>query len=161
MKRIVAAAFFILFFSVSGYSQTTTETDFRQAVETVYGYFNSGELSKLSDIIAENFTEHSPMPGQKQGLAGLIEMMQGMKTAYPDMKFTVQDVVFSGDKAAVLFRFTGTNTGSWFGMPATNKAVDFMGLEMLKFNSEGKATDHWGYIEESKMMMQLGIMPGN
>ena len=52
----------------------------------------------------------------------------------------------------------GTNTGPWGEMPATGKVMDVMGCDVMRFEN-GKAAEHWGYMEEAKMMMQLGLMP--
>ena len=53
---------------------------------------------------------------------------------------------------------TGTNSGPFMGMPATNKKVDIMGIDWIKWEN-GKFTDHWGAMEDMKMMTQLGMMP--
>jgi predicted ester cyclase len=44
-------------------------------------------------------------------------------------------------------------------MPATNKPVDVYAVDVLRFEN-GKVVEYWGYMEEMKMMEQLGMMPG-
>ena len=59
----------------------------------------------------------------------------------------------------VHFNMKGTNTGGMGpDMPATNKAMDVNGVDIIRFEN-GKAMEHWGYWEESKMMQQLGMAP--
>jgi predicted SnoaL-like aldol condensation-catalyzing enzyme len=45
------------------------------------------------------------------------------------------------------------------GMPATNKPIDIHTVDVLRFEN-GKVVEHWGYMEEFKMMEQLGMMGG-
>lgn len=128
----------------------------RTKIMSAYDAFNNDQYDKLGDYIDAGFIDHSPFPNQKPGLSGLIESFKMMRTAYPDYKMTVKDVIIDGNKAAVLFNFKGTNTGEMMGMKATNKVVDVEGLDLL-YLSNGKATEHWGYIDTDKMMNQLGM----
>ena len=43
-------------------------------------------------------------------------------------------------------------------MPATGKTTDVNGVDVFRFQ-DGKCAEHWGYMEEMKMMTQLGLMP--
>ena len=119
----------------------------------------SGKMDGMNKYIADNYNEHQMMPGQKPGLAGLKEMMSMMKTAYPDMKWTVNDIIADSNTIWAHFTMTGTNSGPMMGMPATNKKINVQGVDIIRLGADGKATDHWGYMEEQKMMMQLGMMP--
>ncbi len=125
-----------------------------------YDVFNSYQFDKLGDYIDENMVEHSPDPGQKQGLSGLKQAFEDMHKGFPDYKITINDIIVSsaGDKASILFTFTGTNSGEMMRMKATNKSVNVQGIDYLYFKN-GKATDHWGYMDMNKMMMQLVMMP--
>ena len=105
--------------------------------------------------------DHSPFPGQKPGLAGLKEAFEVFRKAYPDMKFVMNDIIVNStnDKASVLFTFTGTNKGEMMGMKPTGKSVSIQGIDYMYFNKEGKAIEHWGYVDSDAMMQQLGMMP--
>jgi hypothetical protein len=52
--------------------------------------------------------------------------MSGFRTAYPDLKIVLSDEVYSENKAAALWTFTGTNTGPG-EMPPTGKSVKIWG----------------------------------
>ena len=126
--------------------------------KVVLGMFSSGKLDDLNKYIADDFNEHSPWPGQKPGLAGLKEGMTGFRASFPDLKITPKEVTSDGDWIFAHYNMTGTNTGSFMGMPPTGKKVDIDGMELIKLNN-GKCTDHWQYSEGRKMMEQLGMMP--
>ena len=45
------------------------------------------------------------------------------------------------------------------GHHARNRqTLDVMGCDVFRFEN-GKAAEHWGYMEDMKMMQQLGLMP--
>jgi steroid delta-isomerase-like uncharacterized protein len=126
--------------------------------KAVTAIFNGGNWDDLDKYIAADYIEHSPNPGQKPGLEGLKESFKGFKAAYPDFKFTNNFFVADTDMVVAHFTMTGTNTGPMVGMPATNKAMKIDGVDIVRIK-DGKAVEHWGYSEEMKMMMQLGMMP--
>ncbi len=120
--------------------------------------FNSGNWDAMEKLTDPNIVEHSPAPGQKPGRDGMMAMMKEFKAAFPDMKMTIVDMTAEGDKVSVLSRMEGTNSGQFMGMPATGKKVDVMGMDLIKITN-GKASEHWGYMEMDKFMQQMGMMP--
>jgi predicted ester cyclase len=69
-------------------------------------------------------------------------------------------MITEGDRVVMHYRWKGVNTGPMDeGMPATNKAIDVHTVDVLRFEN-GKVVEHWGYMEEFKMMEQLGMMGG-
>jgi steroid delta-isomerase-like uncharacterized protein len=165
---IAAAAALALTFGVSGCEQsgadganadevTRNEETARRFAEEVFG---KGNYAYIDSAVSPDFVEHTPAPQYKPGIEGLKEWIPQMRQAFPDTKIEVLHVFGKGDLVALHVRQTGTNTGPMMGMPATNKAIDMRGVDVLRFK-DGKAIEHWGYWEEMKMMQQLGMMPEN
>ena len=121
--------------------------------------FNSNKLDELDTYIEENYTEHTPDPSGKSGLLGLKEQMKNFRKGFPDLKFTIIDIISENGMVWAHVNTKGKNTGTMMGMPPTNKVVDFNGVDIIKIKN-GKATDHWGYFAEHVMMEQLGLFPG-
>jgi len=120
--------------------------------------FNSGKFDGLDKYIESNITEHELMEGTAPGLAGLKKQMSDFRAGFPDLKFTVDDVVAEGDKVWGLITMKGTNTGPMMGMPPTGKSFNIQGVDIVRIVN-GKAVEHWGFYDHTKMMEQLGLMP--
>jgi predicted ester cyclase len=129
-----------------------------ESFRKVTDIMNFGKMDDTGKYIADNYTEHQMMPGQKPGLAGMKEMMAGMHMAYPDMKFTINQITADTNMIWGLSTMTGTNTGSMMGMPPTGKAINVQAVDIVRLEN-GKAVEHWGFMEEKKMMQQMGMMP--
>jgi len=128
-------------------------------VRAIFDMMNSGNFEGVENIVAADFVDHQQDPSiTTTGIQGLKDMLAMVRSAYPDYKQELLHMSSTGDRAYVHFRMTGTNTGPWGAMPATGKAMDVMGVDVLRF-ADGKAAEHWGYMEEMKMMTQLGLMP--
>jgi steroid delta-isomerase-like uncharacterized protein len=80
------------------------------------------------------------------------------RTAFPDGRFTVEDLLADGEKVVSRFTATGTHKNDFMGIPATGKAITVTGIDILQF-ADGKAVEHWGEIDGLGMMQQLGVLP--
>ena len=92
------------------------------------------------------------------GLQAARDMIALYRTSMPDLHQEWLHASTTGDRTYIHYRMKGTNTGPYGDMPATGKAMDVMGVDIIRFQ-DGKAAEHWGYMEEMKMMTQLGLMP--
>ncbi len=128
--------------------------------EKIYAMFSTGDATGMEDCIAQDFVEHSPPPPgiTTTGMQGLKDMIPMMHTAYPDMKMTILSSAMNGDMAYVHYNQKGTNSGAMGPMPATGKAIDINGVDIIRWK-DGKAVEHWGYWDETTMMQQLGLAP--
>ncbi|MBP6333831.1 MAG: ester cyclase [Bacteroidia bacterium] len=130
----------------------------KEAINKVFEAFNTGNLEGIENYVDENFVEHTPDPNIKTtGLAGLKETITTYRTSFPDLKMTALSTVSEGDLVVIHFNMKGTNTGPMGEMPPTNKAIDVDGVDIVKMVN-GKGTEHWGYVDQMKFMMQLGMM---
>lgn len=132
---------------------------YKEAMNKVNDAFNTGNTEGLENYVADNMIEHQSDPNiNTTGLAGLKDMIKLFRAAYPDMKFTLLGMYVDGDVAIQHFNLKGTNSGPYGQMPPTNKAIDVNGVDIIRFEN-GKGAEHWGYMEEMKMMTQLGLVP--
>ena len=157
----------VLFVSCKKKDAATTDTAVKvdstkeKAIENykaVAAMFASGKTDDLGKYVDSNMVDHTPDPGAKQGLAGLKEMIAGMRAGFPDLKMTVKDITADNGLIWAHVNMAGTNTGPMMGMPPTGKKMDINGVDIIKITN-GKATDHWGYYQERLMMEQMGMMP--
>ncbi len=128
--------------------------------KAVFEMFNTGDLTELENLASADFVDHQMPPEiTSTGLQAVRDMVAMYRTSMPDVHQEWLSSATSGDLTFIHFRITGTNTGPWGPMPATGKAMDVNGVDIIRFQ-DGKAVEHWGYMEEAKMMQQLGLMPG-
>lgn len=114
----------------------------------------------MDSLVASDFIEHQNPPGMTiKNRDDLKKMFAEFIAGFPDLNFKVNFMVADSDLVVAHYTFTGTNSGPMMGMPATNKKNNYDGVDIVRFNKDGKGVEHWGYYEEGKMMTQLGMMP--
>src|ERR1700730_9347714 len=83
---------------------------------------NQGRLEQANEIVAEDFVELDPLPGQRQGREGLKDVIGMLRTAFPDMNWVVEEMIAEGEMVVTRFTWTGTQQGTFMGIPATGRS---------------------------------------
>ena len=133
--------------------------DLAATARRLYDLINAGDIGGFGEHLAADFVEHEVTPGLAPTKAGVQDFFRMQLAAFPDLHMAVEDVFASGDKAVARVRYTGTNRGSFMGMPATGKTVDVQLIDMFAFGDDGLVREHWGVIDLMGMMQQLGVVP--
>ena len=88
---------------------------------------------------------------------GVKQIVASIRSAFPDVYFTADDVLADGDKVAARFTMRGTHRGEFMGIPATNKKIVVTGTDIVRF-SDNKAVEHWHEWSGMELLQQLGVM---
>ena len=126
----------------------------RQFVDEV---ITQGNMEIASQYVWEDVVEQVPFPGQGPGLEGLKDVLQGMRTAFPDLIFSIQEQVTEGDKVASRFEWTGTHKAAFLGVPPTGRSVRVWGVVIDRL-VEGRIKDTRIIMDIFGLMMQLGVL---
>ena len=124
----------------------------------VYEVINNGRYEVCDEIVAEDFLELDPFPGQRQGREGLKEVIAVFRAAFPDIHWVVEESIASGDKVVTRFTWTGTHRSPFLGIPATDRPVTVKGVVIDRLVN-GRMTDSRILMDTFGMMMQLGVIP--
>jgi len=131
-------------------------------VRRIEAAWAENDLDALDDLIAADFTPHTPGSDQiPPGLQGAKMAHQQSMQAFPDRQNEVLDIFGEGDQVVAHVRMTGTNTGGlpWFGIPANDHKVDTDWITIYRLEG-GRVVETWAQMDIPRMMMQLGAMPG-
>jgi steroid delta-isomerase-like uncharacterized protein len=119
---------------------------------------NQGKIDAAGQFFWEDMVEQVPLPGQGPGLEGLRNVLRGLRAAFPDMRWTVQEQIAEGAKVLSRFEWTGTHRGTFLGVPATDRPVTVWGMVIDRFEA-GKIKDTRIIMDTLGLMVQLGVVP--
>lgn len=124
--------------------------------------WNQGREDTIDRLLAPNATVHGlPTPDGKPlvGPAPFKELYRTFRTAFPDMRITVERMVAAGEHdAAVQVRAVGTHRGDALGVPATNRTVSFHGMVIIRAE-HGKLVEGLNCFDFLTMYQQIGVVP--
>ncbi|MFE3165807.1 ester cyclase [Streptomyces sp. NPDC059224] len=128
----------------------TAQTAFAEAVVT-------GNLDAFDQIVAANSVDHDPAPGQGPGPEGYKDMFGALREAFPDLNVEVEHLLATDDELAFAYVISGTHLGPLMGHPATGRKVHYRGMQISRFDGDGKLVERWGSSDELGMLRQLGL----
>jgi steroid delta-isomerase-like uncharacterized protein len=122
--------------------------------------WNQGKIEALDELLSPDYVNHTPSAGNPPpGPNGLKPIVLAMRRAFPDLHFTIEDVIQTPDAVAIRTTMSGTHRGDLFGVAPTHRrvAVTQMQIERIK---DGRIAEHWRVTDELTLMRQLGVLPG-
>ncbi len=165
MKQIFFIAFSGLLCLTSCNTGTTTTADNNDdnkakkeknlaASDVVMKAFQTGDVSGLDSVIADDFVDHTDR-GDMKGRDSLKSMVKFVHSNFSDMKFDKVRDVTDGDYVYTWVNYSGTSDGT-MGIP---KGPYKMGtIELSKFK-DGKAVEHWSFVDMQDMMKMMPPQP--
>jgi predicted ester cyclase len=123
-------------------------------------FWDQKNLAAADQLMAASHVDHTPgsPPGLPPGPEGFKLFGSAYFTAFPDLRITIDDQVGEGDMVVTRWTSHGSNTGSLFGMPATNKSATITGITISRI-VDGKAVETWTNFDNLGMLQQLGVIP--
>lgn len=121
---------------------------------------NGGNLDTIDELASPDFVDHEAFPGLAAGREGVKQFFSMLRTAFPDLRMNVDDLIAEGDKAVARATMIGTHQGEFAGVAATGKTVSVATIDIVRI-AEGKLAEHWGVTDTASMMEQLGAHPAS
>ncbi|MCG7208415.1 ester cyclase [Streptomyces arenae] len=128
------------------------------AAQTAFGEaVITGNLDALDEIVAPDSVDHDPAPGQGPGPDGYKAMFNDLRVAFPDLRVEVEHLLATDDELAFAYQISGTHLGPLMGRPPTGRMVRYRGMQISRFDGDGKLVERWGSSDELGMLRQLGL----
>ncbi len=119
---------------------------------------NRKNLALIDELVAPTFIDHdSSMPDAK-GPAGVKRLAAMVHTSFPDLHFTVEDMVAEGDKVVYRYTVRGTHQGDFMGIAPTGRQFAVTGIHIYRVG-DGKFQEEWENWDMLGLMRQLGVLP--
>ena len=121
--------------------------------------WNKRRLELVDEIISPSHALHDPnLTDSSVGPDAYKRQVSRFISGIPDLRFTIEDIVDEKEKLAVAWTISGTHTGEFMGIPATNKKVYVEGIT-INHIVDGKIMDSYISWDTFGMMQQLGAVP--
>ena len=137
---------------------STTEENKAQFRRTFEEMFNQGNLAVADDLIAPDFLNHEAPPGNNRGPESARQLVAWLRSAFPDLHYTIEELIAEGDTVVGRVTMSGTHHGPFQGIPPTGRSFQQTQMHFVRFRN-GKGIEHRAVRDDLGMMQQLGVIP--
>ena len=114
-------------------------------------------MDLLDEVYAADFVWHEP-DQDIQGSEEARQFINMYKSAFPDLRVTVEDVLAEGDQAVTRWTIRGTHRGDLMGTAPTERKIEFKGISIHRIEG-GKIVEEWNGYDTLGVMQQIGAVP--
>ena len=127
----------------------------RRFIEEVW---NKGDLGVIDELVSEKYVATEPVIGDVRGTGALREQVQSFRTAFPDLRLTIEDIGMSGDRVFVRWTARGTHRGALMGIPPSNNRGEVRGISVQRIGG-GKIVEQYESYDSLRLMQIIGAVP--
>lgn len=151
MKRLALVLMIMLSTSVlrAGEIQRNKETIRRMFEES----FNSG-LTGLDAFVSDDYAG----AGDRRGPVAFAPAVIKLLRAFPDIHYTIEDLIAEGDRVTVRWTWTGTHRGDFAGIQPTGKSVTNEGVAIFQLR-DAKIIRSWTLTDRLGFLQSVGVVP--
>ena len=132
------------------------KTNVRRLFEEVW---NKGNLQVTDDLFTPNYAHHdASTPDLGRGPEGEKKRATLYRTAFPDLRLTVEDIIAEGETVVARWSCRGTHKGDLNGIAPTGKRINITGISIARFTN-GKMSEGFVNWDALSLMQQLGVVP--
>ena len=126
-------------------------------VRKVYDIIASGDFAQANEIVDPDVPDNEHPPGTERPRPKLIETFEQfateVRTAFSDMRITVEDMIAEGDRVAARVTMRGIHQGEFQGIAPTGKRVQVRAIDMFRI-ADAKIVEHWGHGDDPTHMLR-------
>ena len=124
-------------------------------------FINTASEKLAQELISPDAVFH--VPGRSQpmrGPAGYLSIIGMMRAGFPDIQWTLEEMVAEGDKVAARFTMRGTHRGTFSGVPPTGKSIRVQAMNIYRL-SDGQFVEERGQPDMLVLLQQIGAIPSS
>ncbi len=128
----------------------------RRCLEEVW---NRGNTAAVGEYMSENCVFHaSPLP-EVRGVEAYKDLVNSLRGAFPDLHFTIEELITAGDRIVLRYTSQGTHKGKFLGVAPSGRRITLTGTVTHR-TAGGKIEQAWVNWDALGFLQQAGAAPG-
>jgi predicted ester cyclase len=124
----------------------------RRFYKNVYVDWN---LALVDEVVSRQFTSHDWPENGPTGPQAFRDYYSAIRSAVPDARYEVDDLVAEGDRVVVRWRLLGTHEGEFRGIAPTGRAITLKGIAIYRVDA-GKLMERWVVSDLHGLLAEIG-----
>jgi steroid delta-isomerase-like uncharacterized protein len=125
--------------------------------------WNERRLEVADAIFAKDCVTHQllsgvPADAVPRGPEAIKEHVAGWIASFPDLHFSIEQMLSEGDHVMSQLLVQGTQQGAWLSIPASGKKIQIRMFTVHRV-VQCKIVEDWVLVESLGLFQQLGLVP--
>ena len=120
-------------------------------------FWNTGEAHYAEAALARNFVDRTLPSGRQQALKGVLDASKNFRTAIPELRAEIEELLVVKDRAVVRYIFAGHFTGTFKDLKGDGREISFRAVDIYRVQN-GQISDNWHLEDNLSLMQQLGVV---
>ena len=122
-------------------------------------FINTASEQLAAELISPNAVFRVPGRAEPmRGPAGYLAVIGMMRGGFPDIQWTLKELIAEDEKVAARFTMRGTHGGSFFSVPPTAKKIEVQAMNFYYF-ADGQIVEERGQPDLFGLLQQIGALP--
>jgi len=138
-------------------AQAEVEAQNKELTGEMWEAWSKGEFEAFKELLAPDFVYYFPSRSTKpMSREELIEIGKMLHNAFPDISWSMEELIATEDKTIIRFIERGTHEGEYMGIPATGNKYESSGILINRIEN-GKIVEAREELDLLAIMQQLGM----
>jgi len=135
-------------------------TDNKSIVRRLYDeVWNKRKIDLVAELISPSHALVDPfVSGSQVGPELYRRRIQELTASFPDLRFTLDDLIAEKDKVVAAWVISATHKGEFMSIPATGKKISVEGIT-IHYIRDGKILDSNARWDSMGLLRQIGALP--
>ncbi len=116
---------------------------------------NGGHFEVVDEMASPNYKRYLSAATAPVNAAANKQRLAGLRTVFPDLQITIDDMIAEGDRVVYRGTARGTQQVAFMGIPPSGKQGTVSVTEIFRIEN-GKIVEHWGGPDTMDLVQQLG-----
>lgn len=135
-------------------THTTAEANKRIVRRLFEDGINRGRFELVDELVSPSFVGATG----ERGPSAFSKAVAGLRSAFPDIHYTLEDVIAEGNRVVVRWTWTGTHRNPYRGFHPTHKQVKNTAIAIFELEGE-KLTRAWLENDRLGFLQAMGAVP--
>jgi len=127
-------------------------------IRRLFDGINQKDVAVIDELCTPDFVTHDPANPTVRSREDFKQWLTALSAAFPDLHFTIDDILAEEDKVAYRYTFRAIHSGSWRGVAPTGKPITVTATSIAHI-SGGKIAELWSNTDALGLVQQLGLIP--
>lgn len=133
-----------------------SDTETQEAIRRFYKGTGEEFYELLEELLADDVVLRDPHLEDIQGHDRVKAYYTSFHEAFPDIAFTVDDLIMADDSATVRWTAEGTHDQPFWGIDPTGNEIHLSGIDIVRLQDD-QVSHVWTVYDSATLLQQLGV----